>query len=152
MIVPNLLELPIPTTLSSKAQSWISPETRKKWQKHQIAGIRSQIISVETVVCIITHNIRLRDKKQQHLTKALGTPIFGRKTNSSGDPNEITIIRAGIFDDMQILNERKPEAEIYTDRRLKWLSPIEGADQFSGMLPLSWYNYELGMVKKQDWT
>lgn len=55
---------------------------------------------------------------------------------SDGDPGEITIVRAGIFDDIQLLNERKPEAEIYTERRLKWVNPIEGADQFSGMLPL----------------
>ena len=80
---------------------------------------------------------------EKYLTKVLGTPIFGRKTNSNGDPNEITIIRAGIFDDLHILNEQKPVAEIYTDRRLKWLNPIEGADQFSGMLPLPWYNYAL---------
>ncbi|OJJ78723.1 GFA family protein [Aspergillus glaucus CBS 516.65] len=65
-----------------------------------------------------------------------GTPLFGRKIKSDGDSDEITIIRAGIFDDIRILNERKPEAEIYTDRRLKWVNPVEGADQFSGMLSL----------------
>lgn len=54
----------------------------------------------------------------------------------NGVSDEITIVRAGIFDYMGILNERKPEAEIYADRRLTWISPVEGADQFSGMLPL----------------
>ncbi|EYE96829.1 GFA family protein [Aspergillus ruber CBS 135680] len=45
-----------------------------------------------------------------------GTPLFGQKIKSDRDFNEITILRAGIFDDIQILNDRKPEAEIYTDR------------------------------------
>lgn len=56
---------------------------------------------------------------------------------SNGDSDEITIARAGIFDDMEILNERTPELEIYTARRLKWIGPVEGAAQFSGMLPVS---------------
>lgn len=90
-----------------------------------------RIISVLTVVCII----RL-DVGGQHLTKVIGTPLFGRKISSNGDSDEITIVRAGIFDDIRILHERKPETEIYTEKRLKWISPVEGADQFSGMLPL----------------
>ncbi|EKV08500.1 Glutathione-dependent formaldehyde-activating, GFA [Penicillium digitatum] len=65
-----------------------------------------------------------------------GTPLFGRKIKANGDPDEITIIRAGIFDDSRILNERTPVAEMYIEQRLKWISPIEGADQFCGMLPL----------------
>ncbi|KAI9934615.1 hypothetical protein ASPWEDRAFT_646822 [Aspergillus wentii DTO 134E9] len=63
-----------------------------------------------------------------------GTPLYGRKMKANGEPDEITIVRAGIFDDVH-LNE-KPQAEIYTDRRLKWVDPIEGAGQYSGMLPL----------------
>lgn len=47
----------------------------------------------------------------------------------------MTVVRAGIFGDNETLDERKPEAEIYTSRRLKWLSLVEGAGQFSGMLP-----------------
>ncbi|KAF4760778.1 hypothetical protein HAV15_006922 [Penicillium sp. str.  len=65
-----------------------------------------------------------------------GTPLFGRKTNPNGDSEETTVVRAGIFDDKGILNERTPVVEIYTKQRLNWVSPIEGADQFSGMLPL----------------
>ncbi|KAJ5779544.1 hypothetical protein N7457_007264 [Penicillium paradoxum] len=65
-----------------------------------------------------------------------GTPLFGRKIKSDGAPDEITVVRAGIFDD-QILNERKPQAELYTDRRLKWIDPIEEAGQYSGMLSLN---------------
>lgn len=67
----------------------------------------------------------------------IGTPLFGRKIKADGNPDETTIVRAGIFDDVQLLDERKPEAELYTDRRLKWANRVEEAGQFSGMLSLS---------------
>ncbi|OQE13854.1 hypothetical protein PENSTE_c042G02196 [Penicillium steckii] len=63
-----------------------------------------------------------------------GTPLFGRKANFSEEPAETTVVRAGIFDDRGILNERKPELEIFTDSRLEWVCSIEKASQFSGML------------------
>jgi hypothetical protein len=66
-----------------------------------------------------------------------GTPLFGQAMDSDGKPNEITVLRAGIFDDPQILTEWKPQAELYTDRRLEWVNPVDGAAQCSGMLPLS---------------
>lgn len=64
----------------------------------------------------------------------IGTPLFGRKINSAGEPDETTVVRAGILDDAEKLNEQKPQVEIYTDTRLEWISPIEGASQFKGML------------------
>ncbi|CAI7581346.1 unnamed protein product [Penicillium bialowiezense] len=63
-----------------------------------------------------------------------GTPLYGRKINEDGEPDETTIIRAGIFDDGRIVMERKPDAEIFTERRPQWINPIEGAAQFKGML------------------
>ncbi|CAG8267849.1 unnamed protein product [Penicillium nalgiovense] len=75
--------------------------------------------------------------RQHHdLTRVIGTPLFGRKIKPNGDRDETTVVRAGIFDNIGILHERTPVVEIYTEQRLKWLSPIEGADQFTGMLPL----------------
>ncbi|KAJ5925614.1 hypothetical protein N7454_008253 [Penicillium verhagenii] len=65
-----------------------------------------------------------------------GTPVYGSRVDENGDPAEITVVRAGIFDD-EVLREKKPEAELYTDRRLNWITPIEGAGQVCGMLPLS---------------
>ncbi|KAL2069212.1 hypothetical protein VTL71DRAFT_15550 [Oculimacula yallundae] len=62
-----------------------------------------------------------------------GTSLFGHKVKSDGQPEETTIIRAGIFDDINFLNEMKPQLEIYTERRLEWLSPIEGVTQVVGM-------------------
>ncbi|KAJ5569440.1 uncharacterized protein N7459_008870 [Penicillium hispanicum] len=119
-IVASLPGHPLPTIMSSKVRNWISLEVRKKWRKLRIVEIILEIISVPTVP----------------LTRMIGTPLFGRKMKYDGDYDEITIVRAGIFGDIRILNEWKPEAEIYTDRRLKWVNPVDGADQFSGMLSL----------------
>lgn len=55
---------------------------------------------------------------------------------SDGTPSEKTILRAGILDDIGILNEHKPKVEVYTGGRVSWISPAEGADQFIGMPPL----------------
>ncbi|PYI01089.1 hypothetical protein BO78DRAFT_411735 [Aspergillus sclerotiicarbonarius CBS 121057] len=77
------------------------------------------------------------NKMRNYFCPDCGTPLFGRKIHSNGDFDEITIVRAGIFDDIQMLNEQKPEAELYTDRRLQWVNPVEGAEQFGGMLALS---------------
>jgi len=49
----------------------------------------------------------------------------------------MTVIRAGIFDDADLLDQTKPEVEIYTERRLKWVVPTEGAGQVEGMLSAS---------------
>lgn len=86
------------------------------------------IISVLTVVCTIG-----LDLGKITSDMSVGTPLFGQKINSDGDPAETTVVRAGIFDDIQMLNDRKPDAEIFTDRRLAWVSPFEGAVQFSSM-------------------
>lgn len=61
--------------------------------------------------------------------------MFGRKVMPDGKVDEITILRAGIFDD-EVLNEWKPEGELFTDRRLEWVNPLEGVEQYNGMLPL----------------
>jgi hypothetical protein len=53
-----------------------------------------------------------------------------------GVPEDIIVVRAGIFDDVEILNQQKPQVEIYTDGRVEWMTPIEEAGQFAGMLPL----------------
>jgi hypothetical protein len=73
--------------------------------------------------------------EKHFLTKPLGTPLFGLKMKPDGTPDEITIVRAGIFDDIEVLNQQKPAAELYTNGRVKWINPIEGTDQFIGMMP-----------------
>lgn len=72
--------------------------------------------------------------KIHNLMNVIGTPLFGRKVNAAGEPDETTVVRAGILDDAGQLNEQKPQVEIYTASRLEWISPIEGARQFKGMM------------------
>ncbi|GAD93196.1 conserved hypothetical protein [Paecilomyces variotii No. 5] len=67
----------------------------------------------------------------------VGTPLYGHKVSPNGDADGTVIVRAGIFDDIEILNQQQPEAEIYTDGRVKWIKPVEGANQFIGMPPSS---------------
>lgn len=67
----------------------------------------------------------------------LGTPLYGQKMASQGVPDEITVVRAGIFDVIEVLNQYKPEAELYATERVSWVSPVEGAAQITGMMPLS---------------
>ncbi|KAL4889410.1 Mss4-like protein [Aspergillus ambiguus] len=62
-----------------------------------------------------------------------GTPLYGLKVSPSGVRDETVILRAGIFDDIAVLNQNKPQAEIYVDRRVGWINCIENADQFEGM-------------------
>ncbi|KAJ5582020.1 hypothetical protein N7535_000640 [Penicillium sp. DV-2018c] len=61
-----------------------------------------------------------------------GTPLFGRKI-TDGIPDEVTVVRGGIFDD-SVLNQWKPGVEIFTEARLEWVAPVEGAGQVCGML------------------
>jgi hypothetical protein len=56
--------------------------------------------------------------------------------DSDGAPTaDITVLRAGIFDDLGVLNENKPDAELYVGQRVNWFTPLEGAEEFAGMLP-----------------
>ena len=50
---------------------------------------------------------------------------------------ETLVVRAGIFDDLETLNESKPVVEIYVAQRLKWIVPVHGCEQHNGMLPSS---------------
>jgi hypothetical protein len=40
-----------------------------------------------------------------------------------------------VFDDQNLLNQCAPIVEIYTSQRLNWVAPVEGCQQFEGMLP-----------------
>lgn len=66
----------------------------------------------------------------------LGTPLYGYRVDADGAPvADVRVLRAGIFDDLGYINEHKPEAEIYISGRVNWFTPIEGADEFAGMVP-----------------
>ena len=65
---------------------------------------------------------------------ALGTPLYGGALSKDGELETI-VMRAGMFDDQDMLHQCKPIVEIYTCQRLKWIAPVEGCQQFEGMLP-----------------
>ena len=65
----------------------------------------------------------------------VGTPLYGHKVNADGSAGELKIVRAGIFGD-ETVNKYKPGHEVYTGRRVCWLDPADGAEQFEGMAPL----------------
>jgi hypothetical protein len=37
------------------------------------------------------------------------------------------IIKAGILDDVNIINNTKPGAELFAPERIKWVAPLDGA-------------------------
>lgn len=45
------------------------------------------------------------------------------------------IIKAGTLDDIDIINNTKPGAELFASERVKWLTATEGATQLEGMPP-----------------
>ncbi|SMR57057.1 unnamed protein product [Zymoseptoria tritici ST99CH_1E4] len=63
-----------------------------------------------------------------------GTPLYGGAVTKDGELDSI-VIRAGIFDEQELLHRAAPVVEIYTSNRLRWLPPLEGCGQFEGMLP-----------------
>jgi hypothetical protein len=48
---------------------------------------------------------------------------------------QTAVVRAGCFDDLEVLKGKKPSVEIYTAQRMEWILPVEGAAQYEGMLP-----------------
>ncbi|KAJ6145649.1 Mss4-like protein [Penicillium chermesinum] len=72
--------------------------------------------------------------KRRGLTCA-GTPLYGHKLTSSGEPDEATVLRAGILDDVDVIQQQIPGVELYTARRICWVKPFEEAIQSEGMLP-----------------
>jgi len=63
-----------------------------------------------------------------------GSPLYGGALSHDGKLDTI-VMRAGIFDDQDLLHQCAPIIEIYTSQRLKWIAPVEGCQQFEGMLP-----------------
>lgn len=69
------------------------------------------------------------------LTLSLGTPLYGGSIGPDGEVNGTLVIRAGIFEDDNLLSKCKPIVEIFTSQRLVWIVPVEGCKQIDGMLP-----------------
>lgn len=43
------------------------------------------------------------------------------------------IIKAGILDDVNVINSITPGAELYAPERIKWVSSVSGANQVDAM-------------------
>lgn len=39
------------------------------------------------------------------------------------------IIKAGIMDDINVINQTKPGAELFSPERITWVAPVDGANQ-----------------------
>ncbi|ETI28041.1 hypothetical protein G647_00490 [Cladophialophora carrionii CBS 160.54] len=61
-----------------------------------------------------------------------GTTLF-RYGDSFGGIDGMRIIKAGILDDVNVLNQTKPGAELYAPERIKWVAALEGAGQIDAM-------------------
>jgi hypothetical protein len=44
------------------------------------------------------------------------------------------IIKAGIMDDVDLINGTKPAVEFFAPGRVKWVAPVEGANQVDAMV------------------
>ncbi|OCT53524.1 DUF636 domain protein [Cladophialophora carrionii] len=66
--------------------------------------------------------------------RATGTTLF-RYGDSFGGIDGMRIIKAGILDDVNVLNQTKPGAELYAPERIKWVAALEGAGQIDAMPP-----------------
>ena len=45
------------------------------------------------------------------------------------------VVKAGILDDVSLINNTKPGAELYAPERIKWVAGLDGAGQMDGMPP-----------------
>ncbi|THY14262.1 hypothetical protein D6D01_08161 [Aureobasidium pullulans] len=79
-------------------------------------------------------DIPQRKRKITNLWFTIGSPLYGGAVDESGQL-QTAVVRAGCFDDLEVLKGKKPSVEIYTAQRMEWILPVEGAAQFEGMLP-----------------
>ncbi|KAI1611591.1 Mss4-like protein [Exophiala viscosa] len=70
------------------------------------------------------------DRATNRLSK--GTTLF-RYGDSFGGKDGMRIIKAGVLDDVSVVNSAKPTGELYSNERIQWVEPVQGADQTKGM-------------------
>jgi hypothetical protein len=68
-----------------------------------------------------------------HFCPDCGTTLF-RHGEAFGGINGMRVIKAGILDDLNIINNTKPGAELFAPERVKWVTPLDGA-QLDAMPP-----------------
>jgi len=65
-----------------------------------------------------------------------GTTLY-RYGDTFGGVDGMRIVKAGILDDVNVINNTKPGAELYAPERVQWVSALEGANQVDSMPPPS---------------
>lgn len=61
-----------------------------------------------------------------------GTTLF-RYGDSFGGPDGLRVIKAGILDDVNIINNTKPGAELFAPERISWVAAVDNAGQLDTM-------------------
>ena len=64
----------------------------------------------------------------------LGTTLY-RYGDTFGGIDGMRVIKAGILDDVNIINSTKPGAELFAPERVSWVAGLEGAGQIDAMPP-----------------
>lgn len=62
----------------------------------------------------------------------VGTTVY-RWGDSFGGEAGMRIIKAGVMDDVDLINNTKPGAELYASERIRWVAAVEGANQMDGV-------------------
>ena len=62
----------------------------------------------------------------------VGTTLF-RYGETFGGRDGMMVVKAGILDDVDVINSHKPGAELYAPERVKWVAQVEGTDDLEGM-------------------
>ncbi|KAJ9642248.1 hypothetical protein, variant [Exophiala oligosperma] len=65
-----------------------------------------------------------------------GTTLF-RYGDTFGGRDGLLVLKAGIMDDADVINNTKPGAELFAPRRIDWVEGIGGAAQVEEMPPPS---------------
>lgn len=63
-----------------------------------------------------------------------GTTMW-RHGDSFGGREGMRLIKAGILDDVNVINGIKPGAELFAPERISWVAALEGAGQLDSMPP-----------------
>ncbi|EXJ95331.1 hypothetical protein A1O1_00451 [Capronia coronata CBS 617.96] len=63
-----------------------------------------------------------------------GTTLF-RYGDTFGGVDGMRLIKAGILDDITVINDQKPGAEFFAPQRVEWVAAIDGAGQVEAMPP-----------------
>ena len=126
---------PTPTTSSPTAPKSRSPEHQAKSSRRPTAKILLWITFARIAVRSVLGSWWTFSQGLCWFT--IGTPLYGGGL-SKDEELETVVLRAGIFDDQDLLHQCKPIVEIYTSQRLKWVAPVEICQQFEGMLPSQW--------------